>query len=178
MLGKALVGTVLWNQIEQKPMSTLLLKFCLALFPVLTTVFMICWLLLSGPSTPHPHQEILSPICWETNMDVAMDRAEREQRPLFLHFVVINDSKSQQMEREVFVLPSIADQLNTNFVMVKINASENAVLVQRHAITATPTDLIMKPNGQLIHRRMGIISAERYGEYLAFLQEKILSEEE
>ncbi|MCL2005056.1 MAG: thioredoxin family protein [Planctomycetaceae bacterium] len=113
---------------------------------------------------------------WETDLNIASARAEREQRPLFLHFVGNDSPAARQMELEVFTQPSIAAQLNANFVMVKINASENPALAQRFSITSIPTDLIIRPNGQVINNRVGVIPADRFGEYLAFLQKMIQSD--
>jgi YHS domain-containing protein len=80
------------------------------------------------------------------------------------------------MAAEVFSQPNIAARLNANFVMVRINASENPVLTQKFAVTSSPMDIIIKPNGQLIHRRTGSIPAERFNNYLDFLQQMIQSE--
>ena len=114
-----------------------------------------------------------SGIRWESDLNAAMLRAEREQRPLFVHFVGNASPATQQMEREVFVVPNIAAQLNANFVLVRINASENPALAQRYSITSIPTDLVMKPNGEIIHQRVGVIEPERFVGYLAFLQKTI-----
>ena len=142
-------------------------------FRGLFSVFAVGLLTLFGLTTLHA-QGFLPTVRWETDLNVAMARAEREQRPLFLHFVSNGDPSAQQMEREVFVQPNIVSQLNANFVMVRVNASENTALVQQYSITAIPTDLIMKPNGQLIHRRVGVITAERFAGYLDYLHQKVL----
>ena len=123
-----------------------------------------------GNVFPPPH------IRWELDYDAAVARAEREQRPLFLHFVGNDCQPAQQMAVEVFTQPNIIAHLNANFVMVRINASENAVFAQRFSVTSIPTDLIMKPNGQIVHRRTGGITAERFADYLAFLQNTLQSE--
>lgn len=113
---------------------------------------------------------------WEADLNAAMARAEREQRPLFLHFVGNECVPAMQMANEAFTQSGIVSHLNANFVMVQINASENTALAQQFAVTAIPTDLIIKPNGQLVHRRTGGITAERFAEYLSFLQKTISSE--
>ena len=110
---------------------------------------------------------------WESNIDTALARAEREQRPLFLHIIGNDCLPAQQMAVEVFSNPNIIAQLNANFVALRINASENPALAQKFAVTQIPTDLVIKPNGQLLHRRTGGITAERFTDYLAFLQNTI-----
>ena len=111
-------------------------------------------------------------LCFETDLDVAMARAEQEQRPLFLHFFGYGMT-DYQMVGEVYTQPNIATLLNENFVMVVINAVENPTLAEQYSITASPTNLVMQPNGQIIHRRVGAISAERFAQYLEFLQVRI-----
>lgn len=141
---------------------------------VLSTVVSVCFLTVSGLAqgnvSPPPH------VRWETDYDIAVARAEREQRPLFLHFIGNDCQPAQQMAVEVFTQPNIIAPLNANFVTLRINASENAALAQKFAVTSIPTDIIMKPNGKIVHRRTGGITAERFSDYLTFLQNTIQSE--
>ena len=146
----------------------------LGLFYVLSTVVAVCLLttigLAQGNSVPFPF------IRWETDIDAAMARAEREQRPIFLHFIGNDCQPAQQMAVEVFTQPNIIARLNATFVMVRINASENAILAQKFDVKSVPTDIVMKHNGQLVHRRTGGITAERFSDYLTFLQNTLQSE--
>jgi thioredoxin-related protein len=114
---------------------------------------------------------------WETDFNVALTRAEQENRPLFIHFVGNDSEHAQLMLNEVFVQPNIAVHLNENFVMLKINGVENYALAHRLSVTGTPTDVVMMSDGLLVHRRIGVITAERFTEYLAFLEKKIQSGE-
>ena len=140
--------------------------------------FLFCFSAVSGYAMTFA--QLASPMTqsvqWESDLNFASARAEREQRPLFLHFIGNDSPAARQMEHEVFTNPNIAAQLNANFVMVKINASENPALAQRFSITSIPTDLIIRPNGQVIHNRVGVIPADRFAEYLAFLQKTIQSD--
>ena len=144
------------------------IKNCLGL-PVLTA-FLVCFLMVTCLANALPP---IQAVRWETNLNEAAARAEREQRPLFLHFVGNDNATTQQAGNEAFAQPNIAAHLNANFVMVRINAVENPALAQQFSVTAIPTDLIMKPNRQIIHRRVGVISAERFAEYLVFVQNMI-----
>jgi len=158
--------------VNRKTMNIPPLKYCLG-FPVLTALFSVCFLTVSGLATSLPPTQAVR---WETDLNVAMARAEQEQRPLFLHFVGNDSQSAQQMGTEVFAHPNIASRLYANFVMVRINAVENPALAQRFSVSAIPTDIVLKPNGQLIHRRVGVITADRFSEYLVFLQNTIQPE--
>ena len=154
-------------------MSTPLLICRFGLVSALTAIVAVGSLTVSGFAQGLPGSPPPPAIRWEADLNAAMMRAEREQRPLFLHFVGNDASATPQMEKEVFVQPNIVSHLNSNFVMVKINATENPALAQKYAVTEIPTDLVMHANGQPIHRRRGVISADRFAQYLAFLQETI-----
>jgi len=143
------------------------LKHSLGFF-VLLPLFSVCLTVASFAILP-PIQAVR----WETDLNAAVARAEREQRPLFLHFVGNESTNALQTGSEVFSQPNIATHLNANFVMVRVNAVENPALAQRFAIERIPTDLIMRANGQQIHRRSGVISTERFAEYLVWLQNTI-----
>ena len=158
-------------------MNTLPFKYHCGLSFVLTAVFFVCFLTVSGFAQGFAPPGAQPPsIRWETDLNVAMARAEREQRPLFIHFIGNDCQPAAQMANEVFVQPNIVAQLNANFVMVRINASENAALAQQFAVTSIPTDLVIKPNRMLLHRRTGGITAEKFAKYLAYLQETIQAE--
>ena len=161
----------------EKPMSTFPLKHPFGLSLILTAFFSVIFLMVSGLAQSFG-SSIASPpsIRWESDLNAAIARAEQEQRPLFLHFTGNEGLPAQQMASEVFVQPNIVAHLNAHFVMVRINASENAALAQRFSVTAIPTDLVLKPNGQLIYRRTGGITADRFADYLTFLQTKIQSD--
>ena len=139
----------------------------IGLFSTLIAILAVGLLADTGLAT-----SLASPVRWEPDLNTAVLRAEREHRHVFILFVG-NDASSQQMEREVLNQPQIAAHLNANFVMVRINATENAALVKKFEITQIPTDLIMNPNGQVVNRRFGVIPAETFANYLSFLQSKI-----
>ncbi|MDR0522369.1 MAG: DUF255 domain-containing protein [Planctomycetaceae bacterium] len=108
-------------------------------------------------------------IRWETDINTAVKRAESEQRPVFLHFTGNDCQPAAQMFAEVFSNAEIAAKLNAGYVMVCINASENPLLAQQYSVAAIPTDLTIRANGQIIHRRQGRIAADQFKNYLVFL---------
>jgi len=121
---------------------------------------------------------VAQPFRIETALTLAKVRAEREQRPLFVHFFAGYDIAAQPMWSEVYTRPNIAARLNENFVMVWINAESDPALAQQYSVTAVPTDLIMRPDGHVIHRRIGVISADRFAEFLEFLQNRVQADRE
>ncbi|MDR3232553.1 MAG: DUF255 domain-containing protein [Planctomycetaceae bacterium] len=116
---------------------------------------------------------------WETNFDAAVAKAQQTQRLLFVHIVgnsAASDASvdpSRQMDTEVFTNQEVVAGLAANYVPVRINIHEEPQLAKRFNVTALPTDLVLRPNGQLVHRRQGSITAVRFCQYLVFLKNTV-----
>jgi YHS domain-containing protein/thioredoxin-related protein len=115
-------------------------------------------------------------IRWENDFGTAVVLAEKSQRLLYIHFYGNNCSPADQMATEVFTNRDVIAGINANFVPIRINASEQVDIAKKFNVEAIPADLVLKPNGQLVHKRQGGISAERFIQYLAFLQNSVQTE--
>ncbi|MDR3183089.1 MAG: thioredoxin family protein [Planctomycetaceae bacterium] len=113
---------------------------------------------------------------WETNFDAAAAKAQQTQRFLFVHIVgnpapsAQGVDPSRQMDAEVFTTPEVITGLTADYISVRINVSEQPQLAKKFNVTALPTDLVLRPDGQLVHRRQGSITAARFCQYLVFLK--------
>lgn len=108
-------------------------------------------------------------IVWETGFERATALAKSLNRPLFIHFYGDNCPPCHLMENNVFKDGQVINQMNRSFVPLKVKVSEQAPLAKKYAVQVIPTDLILTPEGRIIHRRQGGIVVERFLEYLHFL---------
>jgi YHS domain-containing protein/thiol-disulfide isomerase/thioredoxin len=108
-------------------------------------------------------------IVWETNFERATTLAKSLNRPLFLHFYGDNCPPCQLMENKVFKDGQVINQMNRSFVPLKVKVAEQAQLAKKYSVQVIPTDLVLTPEGRIIHRRQGGIAVERFLEYLHFL---------
>lgn len=91
---------------------------------------------LAGSSSPYLLQHVHNPVDWYPWGAEAIERARREQKPIFLSVGYSTCYWCHVMEREVFENESIAKQMNDNFVCVKVDREERPDLDEIY-MTAT-----------------------------------------
>ena len=105
---------------------------------------------------------------WRTDFNQAQAEAIRLDRPLLLHFYAEWCGPCQRMEREVLRSPELLRVLESGFIAVKVNADQQAQLVQRFSAEALPTDLIVSPDGRtVLDRSVGFQQKRDYLDSLA-----------
>jgi protein disulfide-isomerase len=88
---------------------------------------------------------------WQTNIEQARKLAAESDRLVLLHFYGSNCAPCMKLERNVFPLPQFAATLEANYVPVKIFADINEDLVKQYNIRSWPTDVVMTPDGKVLH---------------------------
>lgn len=99
---------------------------------------------------------------WYTDLNQARKVAEETNRPILCHFYADWCGPCQQMERRVFPLRQVRQQLSTAVVAVKINVTKSSHLSNRFGVTSLPTDIFLEPNGQEILKSTGFRSSNEY----------------
>ncbi len=79
---------------------------------------------LSRESSPYLLLHAGNPVDWYPWGDEALERARREQRPIFLSVGYSTCYWCHVMERESFSDPAIAERMNRDFVCVKVDREE------------------------------------------------------
>ncbi len=108
-------------------------------------------------------------IAWQENVDQAVTLSKTTGKPLYIHFYGDNCPPCKLMDRDVFTAPAVVASVNQNFVAVKIHAGRQQELAGKFDIKAIPTDVVLLSSGQLLHRRQGGISTDRFLEYTTYL---------
>jgi thiol-disulfide isomerase/thioredoxin/YHS domain-containing protein len=109
-------------------------------FALATALGLICTTLWAEPSLP-----------WEPTLESAQQRAAQSGRLVYAHFWAPWCGPCRRMEAEVFQQSAVADQVSANYVPVKIDADQYPELARRYGIVGLPTEVILTPQGQLIH---------------------------
>jgi uncharacterized protein YyaL (SSP411 family) len=79
---------------------------------------------LAGQTSPYLLQHLYNPVDWYPWGEDALDRARRENRPIFLSIGYASCHWCHVMERESFEDPAIAEYLNRHFVSIKVDREE------------------------------------------------------
>ena len=111
-------------------------------------------------------------IVWEKDINTAMTKARATHRLVFVHFYGENCPPCKVMDSDVFPNRQVIADMNRFFVPVKVDTSLNPQLVKQFDVKAIPADVVLKPDGQFVHRRQGGISAERFAVYLNYINEE------
>ena len=79
---------------------------------------------LKGQSSPYLRQHAENPVNWYPWCDEAFERAEKEEKPVFLSVGYSTCHWCHVMAHESFENQEIADILNQNFISVKVDREE------------------------------------------------------
>ncbi|MDR1478046.1 MAG: DUF255 domain-containing protein [Planctomycetaceae bacterium] len=108
-------------------------------------------------------------IKWNNDIKKACQTARLENRLVLVHFCS-DCAPCISMDANVFTDPRIAIEVNRNFVAVRADMRTQSLLAQQYEVTVVPTDLIIRPDEQVVYRRQGEITAEKYLQFLQFLR--------
>lgn len=87
-------------------------------------------------------------IPWARSIEEAQRQAAQQQRLVLIHFYGDNCPPCRALEANVFPRPEFARGLTSNYVPVKINATQNRELAARYGIRQWPTDVVITPDGK------------------------------
>jgi thiol-disulfide isomerase/thioredoxin/YHS domain-containing protein len=99
---------------------------------------------------------------WKTDFAGAEAEAKEQGRPLVVHFHAKWCVPCKQMEREVLDTAAVLKALDAGFVAVKVDYDRNANIRSRFKIDKVPTDLIVSPEGKVLHRSEGYVTGSKY----------------
>lgn len=91
-------------------------------------------------------------IAWQTDLDAARAKAEKEQKLLLVHFYNDSCGPCRMLDATVFNQPKVAGVVHSQFVPVKLNTNEFPATAERFGITRVPTDVVITPQGRMVER--------------------------
>lgn len=100
---------------------------------------------------------------WRTDFAAAEAEAERDQKPLLVHFSATWCRPCSKMDREVLKSKDVKQLLADRFVGVKVDSDQHPDLVQRFNIQLLPSDVIIDPtNGRVLKESQGVQDLRGY----------------
>jgi YHS domain-containing protein len=87
-----------------------------------------------------------SPV-WKTDFDAARLEAQKQQRPLLVHFYSDSCAPCVQMEQNVLHKAPIEEYIQGNLVAVSVNVDQHSELQKRFSVNRWPCDFVLDPSG-------------------------------
>jgi len=100
------------------------------------------------------------------SFEEALEKAQKENRIIFIDAVTDNCQPCIMMSRNIFTLDKVADFYNSNFINLSLNLGvEHTDLAKRYNTYAYPVFLFINGKGELIHSESGFTKADEFIEY-------------
>lgn len=113
------------------------------------------------------------PIHWETDVDAAIARARREDKPVLIYFGASWDCAAKELEHVTFSDPEVRFLVQRDFVAIHVDATDDEDprvqrLQQRFGVVGDPTVLMFEPGATIAKvRQYEYIEPERFARLLA-----------
>lgn len=121
-----------------------------------------CYGLANGAAPPAGQEPAeAGGLAWETSLEAAQRRAAESGRLVLVHFGAPWCAPCRRME-QVFSQPGFGRELAQHYVAVKLNRDHYPATARRLGVDAIPADVVLAPDGQVLHRMQGAQPAERY----------------
>lgn len=136
-----------------------------------------------GKTTGAPATEPGGGIQW-VSYDVGLDRAEKENKHVFIDFTAKWCGFCKKMDAETFSQPEVIEMVNTNFIPVKVDGdsqkelnidgfkiTESNLTRQEFGVRGYPTFWFLKPDGTKLGAISGYRPASQMMEAFVFVKD-------
>lgn len=99
-----------------------------------------------------------------TSFDKLLKKAVKEKKLIFIDAYTEWCAPCKRMEKEVFILPEVAEFYNATFINAKFDMEkgEGIELAKRYEVGVFPTYLFINEKGELVHREVGYKAKEEF----------------
>ena len=101
-------------------------------------------------------------IKWASDLETARQAAVAQNKLLLIHFWAYNCALCTIVDEQVFPRPSVAQTLHESFVPLKINVDEYPELRLQFQVDRWPTDVVVTPGGQIVHKMVTPQDPQQY----------------
>lgn len=101
-------------------------------------------------------------IDWQTDLDQAKQAAARDGKLILLHFYADWCGPCQQLDTFVFNRESVGRAIEEGMVPVKVDIDVHPDLVSEYGVKSIPFDVIISPNGNMVHRQKSPSTTDNY----------------
>ncbi|MFV0391204.1 MAG: thioredoxin family protein [Paludibacteraceae bacterium] len=98
------------------------------------------------------------------DLNVALDKAKAADRLVFIDAYAVWCGPCKMMARDIFPQKEVGEYYNARFVNLKLDmeAPENIEIAKKYGVAAYPTYLFLNADGELVHKGLGGMSANKF----------------
>jgi YHS domain-containing protein/thioredoxin-like negative regulator of GroEL len=89
-------------------------------------------------------------VSWRSNLDAAKIEATQSGKLVLLHFYTSTCGPCKMLDQNVFSQPQIGDEIERNYVPVKINAEENPAIAAAYRVERVPSEIVLNNQGNVV----------------------------
>ena len=89
-------------------------------------------------------------IFWSDDPQLALTQSRNMQLPILVYATSERCGYCRKMERETWANPDIVQQVEADFVPLRIDAKRDAGLISKLRVRAYPTTVLIAPDGRII----------------------------
>ncbi len=107
-------------------------------------------------------------IQWEETVDLAQEKALKEDKPLLLFFTAKRCVPCKIMKREVFANNEVMEAVNSELIPVMIDVDDPSAqsLVKKYIIGTTPITLFLDSKGEVLDYAVGKMTQAQFMDML------------
>ena len=105
-------------------------------------------------------------VTWQTNLDAARAQAARDKKPLVVYFTASWCGPCQRMKGTTFADQTVADELATKYVAVKIDTDAQPDVAGQFNVSGIPHIQLVRADGTAGPAHVGYISASELIQWL------------
>ncbi|MCC7203637.1 MAG: thioredoxin family protein [Phycisphaeraceae bacterium] len=110
-------------------------------------------------------------VAWAQDVQAVMDQARATNKPVLMNFTADWCAACQELKARIFSRRDVAEQISQLALPLKVDLTTPTPatddLCRRYQILATPTLLLLAPDGREISRRVGVIDSADLIDWLA-----------
>lgn len=115
-----------------------------------------------------------SPINWVKDFDSALQKAQAEQKPMFVDFYATWCGPCKMMDKKTFPDPKVLAELD-HWIPVKIDVDKNQALAEKYKIQGIPTTIAFDSKGEMVGMKVGFLSPEQLVSFADAARKRITS---
>jgi len=99
---------------------------------------------------------------WHSDVDAAWQQTKASSRPMLLLATTDNCQYCEQLKRTTLADPATLAELQRFFVLATVKAADQPSLMRKLQVAAFPTTVIVAPDGQVLDRIEGCLTAAKF----------------